>query len=355
MSITLPALDYWLSYLSSRQSSLTLALLLFGGALVLSSFLYKWSKASQQHPPNKTPSTITTAEKSYLKKMFHSIRRPWTLEHVAVSVKPLKSALPKPVKPPVLATPTLPTRVKQPYDALLVLDVEATCKPGTDFQYPNEIIEWPVCLMRWKDKSEDGKAEQLEVVDEFRSFVKPTWRPKLSAFATDLTGITQAQVDDAPLFPEVVTSFSEFLAKHGLIDAQSGCRLTRFCWCSDGPYDIRDFVVKQCFISKIPMPDWLRGDVLDVRRSVSQWVSQQPEHRPNRVTLNISRQLRALGLSPFEGRQHSGIDDTRNIARIVVELARKGVRLEANTVIQQGRRWPWMGKTGEILEEFCLS
>jgi 3'-5' exoribonuclease 1 len=47
--------------------------------------------------------------------------------------------------------------------------------------------------MRWKDKSDQGKACQLEIVDEFRSFVKPTWRPQLSQFCTDLTGITQVR------------------------------------------------------------------------------------------------------------------------------------------------------------------
>lgn len=31
-------------------------------------------------------------------------------------------------------------RVKQPYDAFLVLDVEATCEEGTGFEWPNEII-----------------------------------------------------------------------------------------------------------------------------------------------------------------------------------------------------------------------
>jgi hypothetical protein len=31
-------------------------------------------------------------------------------------------------------------KVTQPYDAFLVLDVEATCLQGTDFQWPNEII-----------------------------------------------------------------------------------------------------------------------------------------------------------------------------------------------------------------------
>lgn len=103
-------------------------------------------------------------------------------------------------------------RVKQPYDAFLVLDVEATCEEGTGFEWPNEIIEWPVCLMRWKDKSDQGKACQLEIVDEFRSFVKPTWRPQLSQFCTDLTGITQAQVNSAPTFQKVLKMFAFMLA-----------------------------------------------------------------------------------------------------------------------------------------------
>ena len=56
-------------------------------------------------------------------------------------------------------------------------------------------------------------------------------------------------MDDAPTFPDVLQQFRKFLEKHRLIDG-SGQRLTRFCFCSDGPYDIRDFVVKQCFMSK---------------------------------------------------------------------------------------------------------
>lgn len=33
-----------------------------------------------------------------------------------------------------------PLHPRQPYDAFLVLDIEGTCKLGTDFNYPNEII-----------------------------------------------------------------------------------------------------------------------------------------------------------------------------------------------------------------------
>ena len=45
--------------------------------------------------------------------------------------------------------------------------------------------------MRWRDKADDGTASELEVVDTFHSYVRPTWRPVLSQFCTDLTGITQ--------------------------------------------------------------------------------------------------------------------------------------------------------------------
>ena len=51
-----------------------------------------------------------------------------------------------------------------------------------------------MCLLRWKDKTEDGMASELEVVDEFRTFVRPTWRPTLSEFCKELTGITQVSM-----------------------------------------------------------------------------------------------------------------------------------------------------------------
>ncbi len=41
---------------------------------------------------------------------------------------------------PKLRISEAPWPVKQPYDAFLVLDVEATCMEGTNFDWPNEII-----------------------------------------------------------------------------------------------------------------------------------------------------------------------------------------------------------------------
>ncbi|ESK93004.1 double-strand sirna ribonuclease [Moniliophthora roreri MCA 2997] len=245
---------------------------------------------------------------------------------------------------------------KQPFDAFLVVDFEGTCEEGTDFNYPNEIIELPVSLMMWKNRQSNGKASQLYVKSEFHAYVRPTWRPLLSSFCTNLTGITQAQVDASSPFSEVLKSLEAFLIEQGLIDETTGERKLHFCWCSDGPWDIRDFMVKQLFISQLSAPSWLKGDVLDVREMVAEWCRNGDGNGTRRtrkkpaftVSRNISAQLRALELPGFEGRQHSGRDDTRNITRILGELARRGMRLEPNTRINYRRRWHWMGNDGLV-------
>ena len=66
------------------------------------------------------------------------------------------------------------------------------------------------------------------------------------------THVLQDDVDNAPHFSTLMrTTFRDFLTRNGLIDAKTGAHLVRFCWCSDGPWDVRDFVVKQCFMSKV--------------------------------------------------------------------------------------------------------
>lgn len=200
-----------------------------------------------------------------------------------------------------------------------------------------------------------------------------------------------------------------FLVKNGLIDAKTSQRLVRFCWCSDGPFDIRDFIVKQCFISQVGVSllicrlylvNTLRSDgnasldsggctgcqifshsidinlgCMSVMASNSKsWCLPQKAHSTTRRSMNIPAQLKALGLPVFEGRQHSGIDvsiplpcslfsgdrsnsatccsqDSRNIAKIITELALRNVCLLPNTPIRPGRRWPWMGKPGRVLED----
>ncbi|KAF7304714.1 Exonuclease domain-containing protein [Mycena kentingensis (nom. inval.)] len=243
-----------------------------------------------------------------------------------------------------------PEPPKQPIDAFLVTDFEATCEQGSNFDHPSEIIvvEFPVVLMRWKDRI-GGRASRLEVVAEHHTFVRPSWRPTLSDFCTELTSITQSDVDNAPEFPAALRSVRAFLVEQGVIE-KTGKKRLKAVWCSDGPWDLRDMLVKQCFISKMPVPDWLSGDFVDIRKVVKQNLASKPKRDKLSISFNIAAQLEALELEPFVGKQHRGIDDARNIARILSKLATE-VSLLANTNVNLRRRWPWMGKSGEILHD----
>lgn len=82
----------------------------------------------------------------------------------------------------------------------IVFDLEATCwrlhKPPRQ-----EIIE--IGAAKINDKGEH--------VGSFNSFVKPMQNPKLSSFCTQLTSITQKDIDPAPDFQEVMWDFEEWL------------------------------------------------------------------------------------------------------------------------------------------------
>ncbi|KAG8984499.1 hypothetical protein FRB90_005299, partial [Tulasnella sp. 427] len=212
------------------------------------------SPATEQ-PPEPTSPTRPGSARTLSNTIFHSILNPraaayefraqyYNLPHDPSTTTTDATAAPQPsnhqfdatstglLAPPDLSitsgpTPDVcsgaavsptPVGALQPYDAFLVLDVEATCEAGSRFDHPNEIIEWPVILMKWEDKDETtGTASKLVIVDEFTSFVRPTWHPQLSEFCTSLTGITQADIDPAPTFPEMLTLFEQWLQKHNLI------------------------------------------------------------------------------------------------------------------------------------------
>ncbi len=82
----------------------------------------------------------------------------------------------------------------------VLFDIETT---GLDSQY-DEIIEIGAV-----------KVKNAIVVDEFHSLVKPKHR--IDEFITDLTGITNEMVADAPYIKDVLPSFIEFIGKDILI------------------------------------------------------------------------------------------------------------------------------------------
>ena len=184
-------------------------------------------------------------------------------------------------------------------DYLCVFDFEATCelkdKVTDQLQFPHEIIEFPVILIR---------TSTLEKVAEFHSYVRPVLNPILTPFCTELTGITQAQVDTADEFPVVLARLQVWMANYGL-----GVSHT-FSFASDGPWDFRDFFTMQCIFSGIKRPEFSRSWI-NIRKHFSNKYKERS---------GVDGMLKTLGLS-FEGRPHCGLDDARNIARILVAVS----------------------------------
>ncbi|KAF9289399.1 hypothetical protein BGZ68_009423 [Mortierella alpina] len=247
--------------------------------------------------------------------------------------------------------PRKPLHKNSRYDYYLCFDVEATCEKGFSFEFPNEVIEFPVVLL-------DGST--LEVVDEFHSYVRPTNRPTLSDFCMELTGITQQTINEAPTFTEVLSLFEDWLTKHNIIlgeytppnnadftgsnsnskkakkskskkgkkhnannnpfqHAQSTAAINdfsygaTFCFVTDGPFDIRDFIGKQCLHSGILRPSYFAQSYLDIRTLFRTYFDLLH-------WMNLEGMLKFLG-ETFEGRQHSGICDARMVGLIARRLA----------------------------------
>ncbi|KAJ3360786.1 hypothetical protein GGF32_008057 [Allomyces javanicus] len=240
-----------------------------------------------------------------------------------------------------------------PRQFLLVIDVEGTCDEHARFDYFNEVIELPCVLV-------DGATG--DVIDEFQTYVRPIEQPTLSDYCTRLTGITQAQVDAAPTFPAALWRLEAWLQTHGvlagfsftrandeedaLVDAVAALSLgdptgnkvktasgppdgVTVTVVTDGPWDVRDFLRKSLTIHALPRPWYLRR-FLDTRKFI---------HRTLHPTtsLSLTGQLHLFGLGGFAGREHSGLDDSRNIARIVAHLVQ--VERVARAVPHGGRCW----------------
>ena len=190
---------------------------------------------------------------------------------------------------------TAPQQNGRVCDSFVVLDFEATCDEARPPK-PQEIIEFPVVLV---------DARTLAVVDEFRTFVRPVHHPRLTAFCTDLTGIRQEDVDDAPVWSEALAQVSAWLD-----DQLAKFGHTRCLFVTCGDWDLAKMILSQCATSGDHVPERFR-----------QWLNIK--YLFKRVTgkpaCDMPQMLKELSL-PLEGRHHSGLDDSRNIAKILATL-----------------------------------
>ena len=141
-----------------------------------------------------------------------------------------------------------------------------------------------------------------KTISEFHSYVRPQINPCLSDFCTSLTGISQSQVDNAPLFPVVFREFKQWLYEHDLLKRNDSGRFypDRECppwtFVTDGMADICRFLALQCSHSGINFPfDWA-GRYCNVKKIF------QNAYRP-KFKVKILDMLEIMGLE-FQGRLH---------------------------------------------------
>jgi inhibitor of KinA sporulation pathway (predicted exonuclease) len=171
--------------------------------------------------------------------------------------------------------------------AYLVVDLEATCDDQDSIpRAESEIIEIGAVVV-------DPAA--LVPLAEFQTFVRPQRHPRLTPFCTRLTSITQAQVDNAPRFPEALARLDEFIRPH---------RPVRFC--SWGDYD-RNQLSRDAARHGVRLP--LGQEHVNLKEAFRRAAGDAKK-------LGTGQALTRVGLR-FEGTAHRGIDDARDIAHLL--------------------------------------
>ncbi|NWY76695.1 ERI2 exoribonuclease, partial [Erithacus rubecula] len=205
----------------------------------------------------------------------------------------------------------------QRFAFLIVLDFEATCW-GQRGQRGPEIIEFPAVLLN----TSTGVIES-----EFHMYVQPQEHPILSEFCTELTGITQNQVDEGVPLNICLSQFLKWIQKIQkekkiifTTDSQSNCtseaKVCAFVTWTD--WDLGVCLHYECKRKQLCKPDILNS-----------WIDLKVTYRTfyNRKPKGLNGALQDLGIV-FEGREHSGLDDSRNTARLAWRLICDGCVLK---------------------------
>lgn len=168
----------------------------------------------------------------------------------------------------------------------LVIDLEATCDDrGAVPKDEMETIEIGAVLV-------DGAT--LAPVAEHQSYVRPVRHPVLTPFCTHLTTILQADVDAAPSFPEAIDALGHFVGGRDAL------------FSSWGAYDRRQLEA-DAHHHGVVLP--FRGRHLDVKERFSLALGTRRRY-------GLGQALERAGLT-FAGTPHRGLDDARNVARLL--------------------------------------
>jgi ERI1 exoribonuclease 3 len=218
----------------------------------------------------------------------------------------LKSSLGESVTQPAATSASSQPVTDTSHRYLCVLDFEATCwKEGG--RQDMEIIEFPSVLCR-VEQGATGKPT-LVIVDELQQYVRPVIVPELSDFCTELTGIRQEQVSTARPFPEAYQTHYQWLTSH--IKPGDTVHIV-----TCGAWDLNTMLPQE--LRRYPDLDSypVYMEYINIKEAFGKCYGTEKAS-------GMAGMLRHLGLQ-LEGRHHSGIDDCRNIQRILAEIVSTG-------------------------------
>ena len=180
-----------------------------------------------------------------------------------------------------------------------MLDFEAVL--NRDERCPNvkEMIEFPVLKIN---------VHTFETEATFHSYIQPIIHPKLNSFITDLTGITQDMVDGQPILPEVLKMFDGWMKSEGLLNEG-----VNFIFVTCGDWDLKSGLSENCDYIQLAYLNYLK-----------RWVNIKTYFQAiiGKKGYGMKSMLNELNLT-LDGHHHSGIDDSRNIAKILHELVKR--------------------------------
>nr|WP_311527973.1 3'-5' exonuclease [uncultured Ralstonia sp.] len=169
---------------------------------------------------------------------------------------------------------------------ILVVDLEATCdEDAPDFDH--EIIEVGAVWV-----AADGT-----VLDRFQAFARPAVNPTLTPFCSALTGIHQADVDNAPTFSAVAEVLRTFVARY----QQPGA-----VWASWGAWDRKQLErdsARHGITPPIDLPHVNAKRLFARARRIGKEVG-------------MAKACELVGLQ-LEGTHHRALDDALNVARLL--------------------------------------
>ncbi|XP_060769841.1 ERI1 exoribonuclease 2, partial [Neoarius graeffei] len=231
-----------------------------------------------------------------------------------------------------------PSASNQLFSYLIIIDFESTCWKENN-NHGQEIIEFPAVLMN----THTGQIES-----EFHSYVQPQEHPLLSSFCTELTGITQEQVEAGLPLQICLSRFTRWL--HTLQQerdvvflrdetqtrtATSGKPCAFLTW-SD--WDLGVCLQYECKRKQITKPEVLNSWI-DLRATYRMFYHRKPK--------GLKGALQDLGIE-FSGREHSGLDDARNTARLAWRVIRDGCPMKITKSLSRT-----LLKSGVLVRRVC--